>query len=120
MVGHHFVEQLGDQDHGTEITVLCAKPRLAYDRVHLSEYFSGKTAAGLALTTGEHYDDLQVSYKTNARVSHIDKVSKTVTTEAGETFAYEKLVLATGSILLCLPSREMISPIVWFIAPSKT
>jgi nitrite reductase (NADH) large subunit len=97
MVGHHFVEQLAGQDLCAEITVLCAEPRLAYDRVHLSEYFSGKTADDLALTTGEHYDELHVSYKTNARVSHIDKVHKTVTTEVGEIFEYDKLVLATGS-----------------------
>ena len=97
MVGHHFVEQLAEQDVAAEITVLSAEPRLAYDRVHLSEYFSGKTAEDLALTTPENYDKLAVSYKTNAKVSHIDKVYKTVTTEAGETFEYDKLVLATGS-----------------------
>jgi nitrite reductase (NADH) large subunit len=97
MVGHHFVEQLAEQDNGAEITVLSGESRLAYDRVHLSEYFSGKTAEDLALTTSEDYDALQVIYKTNAKVTHIDKVHKTVTTESGEIYAYDKLVLATGS-----------------------
>ncbi|MDN4502417.1 nitrite reductase large subunit NirB [Alteromonadaceae bacterium BrNp21-10] len=97
MVGHHFVEQLIEQDIGAQITVLSAEPRLAYDRVHLSEYFSGKTADDLALTTPEHYQELGVAFKTDAKVTHIDKVAKTVTTEQGEVFAYDKLVLATGS-----------------------
>ena len=55
MVGHHFVEQITNHDKtdssvNYKVTVLSAEPRLAYDRVHLSEYFSGKTADDLALT----------------------------------------------------------------------
>ena len=97
MVGHHFVDQLANQSELTEITVLSAEPRLAYDRVHLSEYFSGKTADELALTTPSYYDELGVRYVTNAKVVTIDKVYKTVITEAGESYEYDKLVLATGS-----------------------
>ncbi len=35
--------------HGLDITVLCEEPRPAYDRVHLSEFFAGKTADDLSL-----------------------------------------------------------------------
>ncbi|MFD2166842.1 nitrite reductase large subunit NirB [Thalassotalea euphylliae] len=100
MVGHHFVEQLANLRQSPEavsITVLSAEDRLAYDRVHLSEYFSGKTAQDLALTDEATYDSWQVSFKTNAKVTHIDKSAKIVTTESGESFAYDKLILATGS-----------------------
>ena len=67
MVGHHFVEQLTKQSIDTEITVLSAEPRLAYDRVHLSEYFSGKNPEDLALTTPQHYQELGVHFETSAR-----------------------------------------------------
>lgn len=97
MVGHQFVEHLALLSESVDITVLSAEPRLAYDRVHLSEYFSGKTAEDLAMTSAEYYDQLKVRYQTNAKVSQIDKSLKTVTTETGEVFAYDKLVLATGS-----------------------
>ncbi|WP_438862797.1 nitrite reductase large subunit NirB [Neptunicella sp.] len=98
MVGHHFVEQLRQQAiTDIQITVLSAESRLAYDRVHLSEYFSGKTADDLAMATPEQYDQLGVYYKTDAKVIDIDKQAKTVTTEQGEVFEYDKLVLATGS-----------------------
>lgn len=97
MVGHHFVEQLVQQNADIEITVLSAETRLAYDRVHLSEYFSGKTADDLALTTPEKYEQMNVQFKTDARVTEIDKAFKTVTIESGESFSYDKLVLATGS-----------------------
>lgn len=104
MVGHHFVEQLiqhnanvAQDGQAIHICVLSAEPRLAYDRVHLSEYFSGKTAEELALTTPQYYQQNQVEFKLDAAVVDIDKQAKTVTTVQGEVLAYDKLVLATGS-----------------------
>ncbi|OUS31805.1 nitrite reductase large subunit [Thalassotalea sp. 42_200_T64] len=102
MVGHHFVEQLS-QNSEYNITVLSAESRLAYDRVHLSEYFSGKTADDLALTTPENYQQLGVNFELDAKVTHIDKAAKTVTTESGDSFPYDKLVLATGSYAFVPP-----------------
>lgn len=96
MVGHHFVEEMA-KNPNVQITVLSAESRLAYDRVHLSEYFGGKTADDLAMTTPEHYDELGVTFKTNAKVTFIDKTAKCVATESGETYHYDKLILATGS-----------------------
>ncbi|WP_068545530.1 nitrite reductase large subunit NirB [Thalassotalea crassostreae] len=97
MVGHHLVEQLQAQSDNTEVTVLSAEPRLAYDRVHLSEFFSGKTADDLSMTNPEQYEAWGVDFRTNAKVVNIDKVNKQVVTETGEVFSYDKLVLATGS-----------------------
>ncbi len=96
MVGHHFVDEMAKHE-GYEITVLSAEDRLAYDRVHLSEYFSGKTADDLAMTSPAYYNEIGVNFFTNAKVTHIDKAAKVVTTQAGETYAYDKLVMATGS-----------------------
>ncbi|SFD64503.1 nitrite reductase large subunit NirB [Pseudoalteromonas denitrificans] len=97
MVGHHFVESMLATGEACEITVLCAESRLAYDRVHLSEYFSGKTAEDLALTTGEQYTALGVKYVTNEKVIEINKKQKFVTASSGQSYIYDKLVLATGS-----------------------
>ncbi|REL29418.1 nitrite reductase large subunit NirB [Thalassotalea euphylliae] len=100
MVGHHFVEQLANLRESAEqvnITVLSAENRLAYDRVHLSEYFAGKTAQDLALTDESTYHDWQIDFRTNAKVTTIDRQQQQITTEVGETFSYDKLILATGS-----------------------
>ena len=100
MVGHHFVEQLvqlTEHQDDIAITVLSGEPRLAYDRVHLSEFFNGKTAQALALTNEYEYRGWGVKFHTNARVTHIDRERQSVTTESGEQFDYDKLVLATGS-----------------------
>ncbi|MGQ8367072.1 nitrite reductase large subunit NirB [Glaciecola sp. 1036] len=97
MVGHHFVEQLVNSEYNCRITVLSGESRLAYDRVYLSSYFSGKTAEDLALTDEKTYQDWGVEAVTNAWVTDIDRDSKVVTTKDGNTYSYDKLVLATGS-----------------------
>ena len=45
MVGHRYIEELIDKGGNEEfnIVVFCEEPRVAYDRVHLSSYFSHHT-----------------------------------------------------------------------------
>ncbi|MFI4979361.1 MAG: FAD-dependent oxidoreductase, partial [Nevskiales bacterium] len=99
MVGHKLLEQLVAQaDAAVEVTVLCEEPRPAYDRVHLSEFFAGKSADELSLVTPGFFEEHgNLVLKLNAKAVQIDRTARTVTTGAGETLAYDKLVLATGS-----------------------
>jgi nitrite reductase (NADH) large subunit len=97
MVGHHYVEQLAAGEIEAHITVIGGEPRPAYDRVHLSDFFSGRTAKDLALTSGEHYAEIGVEAHFGDPVTAIDRENKKVITESGREFVYEKLVLATGS-----------------------
>ena len=97
MVGHHFVENLRGLNKQCTIHVLCGESRLAYDRVHLSEFFSGKSADDLAMTTEENYQALNIGFDLNAWVEKIDRDLKKVTTSSGSVYFYNKLVLATGS-----------------------
>ncbi|WP_280547438.1 MULTISPECIES: nitrite reductase large subunit NirB [unclassified Halomonas] len=98
MVGHHLVEQLVQQG-ATEryaITVFGEERHLAYDRVHLSEYFSGRNAESLALSTGDFYAEHGIELRLAEAVTAIDRdAGKVVTTEG--RIPYERLVLATGS-----------------------
>ena len=98
MVGHKFLESLdaaGVQD--AQVTVLCEEPRPAYDRVHLSEFFSGKAAEELSLVAPGFFERDNLLLRLNTRAVAIDRAGKTVTTAAGEVLAYDKLVIATGS-----------------------
>ena len=98
MVGHKFLESLADDGAPhLDVTVLCEEPRPAYDRVHLSEFFSGKSADDLSLVPAGFFERGNVLLKLNARASEIDRVAKTVTVSTGEVLSYDKLVLATGS-----------------------
>ncbi len=97
MVGHYYVEKLVALPQQFDITVIGAEPRPAYDRVHLSEVFSGKKPEDLALTSREHYQQLGVSAHFGDEVISINREAKTITTSTGRNFNYDKLILATGS-----------------------
>jgi len=97
MVGHKFLEQLADSGAPLEVTVLCEEPRPAYDRVHLSEFFAGKSAEDLSLVSPGFFERGNVLLKLNARASAIDLAAQTVTVSSGEVLSYDKLVIATGS-----------------------
>ena len=98
MVGHKFLESLADTGlMGAEVTVLCEEPRAAYDRVHLSEFFSGKAAEDLCLVEPGFFERTGFSLRLAARAASVDRRAQTVTTAEGEVLAYDKLVLATGS-----------------------
>lgn len=99
MVGHKFVENLVElgEHKNYSVSVLCEEPRPAYDRVHLSAFFSGSSADDLSLVEGNFYADNNIDLKLNCAAQNIDRVAKIITTNSGEKIAYDKLVLATGS-----------------------
>ncbi len=110
MVGHKFIEYLlqAPNRHQYSVTAISAEPRLAYDRVQLSAYFSGATADDLALTQPAYYEENGVDFVLNDKVQGIDTKSQTLTTASGATHTYDKLVLATGSYPFVppIPGRE--------------
>ncbi|MDO3388655.1 nitrite reductase large subunit NirB [Gilvimarinus sp. SDUM040013] len=99
MVGHKFIDTVinSDNPENYEIVTFSEEPRLAYDRVKLSSYFSGSSVDDLMLTSEEHYQSSGVVYTLNDKVLEIDGDAKTVTTASGKVEGYDKLVLATGS-----------------------
>jgi nitrite reductase (NADH) large subunit len=109
MVGHKFVETLAGVAPGVQVTVLCEEPRPAYDRVHLSEFFAGKSAQDLSLVAPGFFEQReQLQLKLDARAVAIDRDARTVTLASGEVLGYDKLVLATGSTPFVppVPGRE--------------
>ncbi len=98
MVGHKLLECLVDDPRSAlHITVLCEEPRPAYDRVHLSEFFSGKSAEDLSLVKPGFFERENVLLKLSTKAVSIDRQAHTVSLASGETLSYDKLVLATGS-----------------------
>src|SRR3989344_5439246 len=98
MVGHKFLESLAETGMtGVEVTVLCEEPRPAYDRVHLSAFFSGTSADELSLVEPGFFERTGFTIRLAARAASGDRRIRTVTTADGEVLTYDKLVLATGS-----------------------
>ncbi len=104
MVGYKFCEKLIARSGGMQtdggrfaLTVFGEEPRPAYDRVHLSSFFSGTTADELAMAPPNWYVDNGVRLLTGECILTIDRDARTVTAHSGLTVSYDVLVLATGS-----------------------
>ncbi|MFT6914097.1 MAG: nitrite reductase (NADH) large subunit [Motiliproteus sp.] len=99
MVGHQFIESLLQSDRSNEYQIITfsEESRVAYDRMHLTDFFKTRSAEPLAMTTLQTYQGQGVSVHLDDKVIAIDCATKTVTSARGETLSYDKLVLATGS-----------------------
>ncbi|MGW1538704.1 nitrite reductase large subunit NirB [Streptomyces sp. NPDC002309] len=99
MVGQRFLEALAERGltRTHRVVVLCEEPRPAYDRVQLTSYFSGRSPEDLSLTDGEFLAEHGIDLRLGDPAETIDRAARTVTARSGEVFAYDVLVLATGS-----------------------
>lgn len=99
MVGHKFLQSMTQSEamKDYDITTFCEESRLAYDRVHLSAYFSGKTEEDLSLVEPDFFEDNNITVHTSDRASTIDRENKRITSANGISIEYDKVVLATGS-----------------------
>lgn len=99
MVGHKFLEFIAKKETAAnyQVTTFCEEPRVAYDRVHLSEFFAGKTAEDLSLVPEGFYQASNIEVLLNDQAVAIDREAKKVTSANGTELPYDKLVLATGS-----------------------
>lgn len=112
MVGHRLCESLVRQDveEGIDVVVIGEEPRPAYDRVHLSEYFAGRSADDLLLADVSWYAAKGIELILADPVGSIDREGNRVTTRSGRVFDYDRLVLATGSSPFVPPVPGIESP----------
>jgi nitrite reductase (NADH) large subunit len=112
MVGHKFLELMVQKDVSKQwnLVTFCEEPRVAYDRVNLSGYFSGKTAGDLTLVEPGYYQENNVEIHIGDRVVAIDRDRQKVISANGIEINYDKLVLATGSYPFVPPIQGNNSP----------
>ena len=110
MVGQRFLERLVSRMSGasSEVTVFCGEPRPAYDRVQLTSFFSGKSAADLSLVPAGFFEQHGIALRLGDKAVAIDRTRKLVRSARGHELPYDKLVLATGSypFVPSLPGAE--------------
>ncbi|MGL4177788.1 MAG: nitrite reductase large subunit NirB [Dermatophilaceae bacterium] len=99
MVAHRFVEALRARDERDRyhVTVIAEEPRMPYDRVGLSAFFSGTHPDDLTLGDRALWADDAVALRTGSAVVGLDLRARVVATAGGGSVHYDHLVLATGS-----------------------
>ncbi len=87
-----------------EVTIFNAEPRVNYDRIMLSPVLSGEKSFEQIVIHGDGwYVKHGVTLHKGVTVSAIDRAAKTVTTARGMVVAYDKLLIATGSLPIIIP-----------------
>ena len=98
MVGQKFCEKLiAKRPEQLELTIFGEETLPAYDRVHLSEYFAGKTVQDLCMKPMSWYPENGITLHLGDPVVEIDRGKKTATSFDGKQLSYDYLVMATGS-----------------------
>ena len=111
MAGVRALEELfkhnTSDDKGSDrydITVIGAEPHPNYNRIMLSPVLSGeKTINEIILNSLEWYQENNITLVTGDAVKEILRVRKSVITESGKEFPYDRLLIATGSNPFIIP-----------------
>src|SRR6185503_4423584 len=105
MVSHRLCDRLvayrraaGGSETRDHIIVCGEEPRPAYDRVHLTDYFTHRSAEQLSLGSAAWYAEREIELRVATRVVRIRRDLQVVDTDRGEQIGYDALVLATGSL----------------------
>ncbi len=87
------------------ITVIGDEEDLPYHRPPLSkDFLSGdKTLGDILIRPAEIYEKANIDLKLGVRVGAINREEKSILTEDGDIYPYDKLVLATGARIRNLP-----------------
>lgn len=88
------VQTLRESGYKGRIQMFTAEAHLPYDRVVISKSFKAEPAT---LRDAAFFAANGVEVLTNTRVTHISTASKMITTSDARSFAFDKVLVATGS-----------------------
>ena len=99
MAAARFADELSKRALGRyAVAVVGEEPRLAYNRVLLSSVLAGEVASSeIELKPQGWWRDRGITLRYGCRATAIDANARTVAMADGETLAFSRLVLATGS-----------------------
>ncbi len=93
-----FVQNYREQNETDEIHVFSKEPNLFYNRVLLPEYVTEELSWDeLLKIKAKELKKLNIQLHPETYLTKVDKTHKTVTDNTGDTYQFDKLILATGS-----------------------
>ncbi|MEM7390905.1 MAG: FAD-dependent oxidoreductase [Verrucomicrobiota bacterium] len=97
MVGHRFCRSFRGLNTETPLSVFGKEPIPAYDRVNLSRLVTTPDPNRLLLDPPEWYAEQQIDLYSGTPACSVDPEERTVETESGARYPFDRLVLACGS-----------------------
>ena len=99
IAGTAAAEQVRRMDADARITIITAEPYPLYSRILLTEFLAGKMEESrVFVRKREWYETMNIRLLTGVRVESIAPPSARVTTSTGESYRYDRLLLATGGV----------------------
>jgi len=107
LAGHRAVVELRKIAPASRIVLIGAETGLPYDRPPLSKAFltDGADAQTPTFTEAAHYRELGIEHHPQTRIVAIDRVEQRIHADDGRVFAYDRLLIATGSRVRTLPAE---------------
>ena len=100
MVGHRFCQRLVERGGREDFRVVIfgEEPRAAYDRVGLTQFFAHRDPERLMLASLDWYREQGIELHVGDRVESIDRDRRRLRSARGVEIAWDRIVLATGSV----------------------
>jgi len=99
---HNTTDEAGSEQY--DITVIGSEPHPNYNRIMLSPVLAGEqTIDDIILNSLEWYEENNIELITGDAVTEISRIKKSVVTESGKEFPYDRLLIATGSNPFIIP-----------------
>ena len=91
-------EELRKLDKNSKITIISAEKYLPYSRCLISRFVDGRLKEdNLYFKTRHFFDDYDINGVLDTKIVKIDRTAKRVVSKDDKEFAYDKLLIATGS-----------------------
>ncbi len=99
---HNTTDDKGSDQY--DVTVIGAEPHPNYNRIMLSPVLAGEQIIDdIILNSREWYEENNIELITGDAAVEISRVKKSVITESGKEFPYDRLLIATGSNPFIIP-----------------
>ncbi|MEF8776608.1 MAG: FAD-dependent oxidoreductase [Haloarculaceae archaeon] len=104
IAGSSAAETIREEDADADVTVITDEGEALYNRILIKEFAKGKLPeAPIAIHEPDWYDERAIQLELDTYVTGVDTEAKKVHTHRGDTYSYDKLLIATGGTPTQLP-----------------
>ena len=104
IAGSSAAETIREEDPEADVTILTDEGEALYNRILIKEFAKGKLPeAPISIHEPEWYEERDIALELNTHVETVDTDEQVVHTHTGDSYEYDKLLIATGGTPTQLP-----------------
>jgi 3-phenylpropionate/trans-cinnamate dioxygenase ferredoxin reductase subunit len=104
IAGSSAAETIREADPDASVTVITDEGEALYNRILIKEFAKGKLPeAPISIHDPDWYEDRDIDLQLNTHVTTVDTDAHEIHTHSGDTYEYDKLLVATGGTPTQLP-----------------